>query len=57
MSEQPDEPEPEPVVIEITVDTTRLTRALENAHSGLFFMTHPDLNGHGWTHPDEEPTP
>lgn len=57
MSEQPEEREPEPLVIEITVDTGRFTRALESAHSAIVFATHPDLNGAGPVRPDEEPTP
>lgn len=56
MSEQPEEREPEPLVIEITVDTGRFTRALESAHSAIVFATHPDLNGAGPVRPDEEPT-
>lgn len=48
--------EPETVKVEITVDATRLTRALENAHSAVVFATHPDLRGAGLVRPDEEPT-
>lgn len=56
MNEQRPEVEPEPVTVEITVDTSRFTRALQSAHSRVFFMTHPDLNGAGPVRPDEEPT-
>lgn len=49
MSEQPDEPQPEPLVIKITVDTSRFTRALDSAQSAVVFASHPDLNGAVWS--------
>jgi hypothetical protein len=39
------------------VDASRAIRALQSAHSSVFFMSHPDLNGRGWTDLDEDEKP
>lgn len=56
MSEQE---EPEPVTIEISVDTSRFTTALQGAQASLTFAFHPDLRGEADTHarPNREDYP
>lgn len=55
MSEE-HEDEPEPLVIEITADTTKAVESLWQAQGAMMFAFHPDLRSTGPVGPDEEPT-
>ncbi|MGW0837527.1 hypothetical protein [Streptomyces prunicolor] len=54
-----DEPEPEPLIVEFTIDTSRFTAAAQGAQASLMFAFHPDLRSEADTYarPNREDYP